>query len=108
MPLYKDCNWIQKGDLIFYNIEKNKAEEINWNNLDNISSKLYRVNEIGINPTGDGYASIKLEPHKKMKKSGDKYESKGDFLKLSESISAIKIRLNILGEIEAKGEECFI
>ena len=42
-----------------------------------------------------------------MKTSGDKYASTGKFLKLSESINAIKVRLNILGEIEAKGEECF-
>lgn len=107
LGLYKHCHWIKKGDIIYVGNKEDRFEKINWNNKQLLTSKLFRVNELGFNPTGDGYAVIKLEPHKLIKTSKDKYASVGKFLKLSESLNAIKVRLNILGEIEAKGEECF-
>jgi CRISPR-associated endonuclease Csn1 len=107
IALNPDCNWLKKGDIIFLGDKDEDFEKINWHDNNYITSKLFRVNELGFNPTGDGYAVIKLEPHKLLKTSKDKYASVGKFLKLSESLNALKIRLNILGEIEATGEECF-
>ena len=107
LSLYNHCQWLKKGDIVLLENKDEEIEKIKWDDSYILSSKLYRVNELGYNPTGDGYAVIKLEPHKLMKTSKDKYASIGKFLKLSESLNAIKVRLNILGEIEAKGEECF-
>ena len=101
------CSWLKKGDTIYLAEKNQEFTDIDWNDSTSLTSKLYRVNELGFNPTADGYAVIKLEPHKLMKTSKDKYASSGKFLKLSESLNAIKVRLNILGDIEAKGEECF-
>jgi CRISPR-associated endonuclease Csn1 len=106
LSLYKNCQWLKKGD-VFLLSEREDSTEIDWKDVAFISSKLCRVNELGFNPTGDGYAVIKVEPHKLIKTKKDKYASTGKFRKLSESVNAIKVRLNILGEIEAKGEECF-
>ncbi|HRO41682.1 MAG TPA: HNH endonuclease domain-containing protein [Flavipsychrobacter sp.] len=107
LTLCKHCQWLKKGDLIFLGDKEDEFEKVDWSDTLMISSKLYRINELGYNPTGEGYAVIKVEPHKKMKTSKDKYAANGKFLKLSESLNGIKVRLNILGEIEAKGEECF-
>jgi hypothetical protein len=107
LELLPDCNWIKKGDIIFLGDKEDDSKKINWNDNHYISSRLFRINELGFNPTASGYAVIKLEPHKLLKTSKDKYASVGKFLKLSASLNAIKVRLNILGEVEAKGEECF-
>lgn len=105
--LYADCQWLKKGDMVLLYENEEEKQTINWDDNYTLSNKIYRINEIGNNPTGDGYASIKLEPHKLMKKTGDKYLAIGKFLKRSESITAIKVRLDCLGNIIAKGEECF-
>jgi CRISPR-associated endonuclease Csn1 len=107
LGLYKYCQWLKKGDTIYFDKKSIDFENIDWQDNILLSEKLFRINEIGFNPTAKGYAVIKLEPHKLIKTSKDKYASSGKFLKLSETLNAIKVRLNILGEIEAKGEECF-
>jgi hypothetical protein len=107
--LYADCQWLKKGDtiLLYENIEE--KNEIKWDDNYSITNKIFRVNEIGLETKADGkqYAVVKMEPHKQMKKTGDKYLAEGKFLKRSHSINAIKVRLDCLGNIIAKGEECF-
>lgn len=108
LALLNHCQWLKKGDIVFIGEDGDTFENVDWRDNNFITSKLFRVNELGFNPTADGYGVIKIEPHKLVKTSKDKYASEGKFRKLSESLNAIKVRLNILGEIEAKGEECFL
>jgi CRISPR-associated endonuclease Csn1 len=104
--LNENCKWIQKGDLLL--ILKNEENEVNWADNKFISDNLYKVNELGADERENrSNAVIKFEPHKLMKTANNPYKAGTKFFKTSESINAIKVRLNILGEIEAKGKECF-
>jgi CRISPR-associated endonuclease Csn1 len=108
LGLYNQCQWIQKGDLVLIQDTNNLNEEIDWNNNYSIARRLYKVNELGSDEREKtSYAVIKFEPHNRMKTSNDSYKAGSKFPKLSETSNITKVRLNILGEIEAKGEECF-
>ena len=98
-----------QSDDFDYQLLLNEIDEIKWEDNFSISNQIFRINEIGLETKKDGkqYAVIKMEPHKQLKKAGDKYLAEGKFLKRSQSINAIKIRLDCLGDIIAKGEECF-
>lgn len=107
IPLMQDCNWLKQGDLvILYENEEDKIS-INWNNKLELSKRLFKVRELGFNSTGKGYAVIKLEKHNLQKTSNQKYSKEGYFVKKSETINAIKVRISPLGEILLKGKECF-
>ncbi|MEY4875987.1 MAG: hypothetical protein RL708_1136 [Bacteroidota bacterium] len=106
LELMNQCQWLKQGDIVYLNEEEQNIDTIDWNDKSSISNKLFKVNELGFNPTAKGYAVIKLEPHKLSKTGKDKYGT-DKFPKLSESLNAIKVRLSPLGEIIAKGEECF-
>lgn len=108
LGLYNQCQWIQKGDLVLIENTETLNEKIEWDDNISIAKNLYKVNELGSDEREKAsYAVMKFEPHNRMKTSKDSYKAGSKFPKVSETINMIKVRLNILGEIEAKGKECF-
>lgn len=100
LPLMKSCPFLKKDDfVVMYEKDEN---EIDWNNNNDLKNRLYKVTELGLNPIGDGYAVIKLIKHNKQKTVKDSYTKDGDFLKRSETIKAIKVKINNLGKIVKK------
>ncbi|HMS65269.1 MAG TPA: HNH endonuclease domain-containing protein [Ignavibacteria bacterium] len=109
LQLMDGCHWLKQGDMVVLYNNSLEFSKINWNNNLEISKILFKVRELGIDTREKSkYAVIKLEKHNLQKTSGQKYSSKGNFLKLSQTINAIKVRFSSLGEIELIGNDCFI
>jgi CRISPR-associated endonuclease Csn1 len=98
LPLMKSCPYLKAGDFVV--MYENEASEIDWDVKEDLMKRLYKVTELGLNPTGDGYAVIKLVKHNLMKTVKDSYLKNGPFLKRSESINAIKVIIDRLGNIK--------
>jgi len=106
--LNKNCQWVQKGDLLLIIPKELNESDVDWEDNKVISQNLYKINELGADEREKrSNAVIKFEPHKIQKTSKDAYVAGTKFFKTSETVRAVKIRLNILGEIEARGEGCF-
>jgi hypothetical protein len=97
------CHWLAKGDfIVLYNDEKEK--EIYLEAIDKIPiNKIFKIKGLSsdsriINDTEYSYGYASIVSPKQPKKEEKVSHSKFNF---------IKIRLNILGEICAIGEECF-
>ncbi len=99
LPLMKSCPYLKAGDFII-TYEKTESE-IDWDSIDDLKSRLFKVKELGLNPSGEGYAVIKLVKHNFLKTSKDSYLKDGPFMKKSETIKAIKVKLDRLGKIKA-------
>ncbi len=99
LPLMKSCPYLKSGDFVI--IYENEESEINWDLKEDLMKRLFKVTELGLNPTGDGYAVIKLVKHCVMKTVKDSYLKDGPFLKKSESIKAIKVTIDRLGKIKS-------
>lgn len=97
LPLMKSCPYLKAGDFVVL-YEKNESE-IDWDSKEDLKKRLYKVTELGLNPTGDGYAVIKLVKHNLQKTVKDSYLKDGPFLKRSESINAVKVQIDRLGNI---------
>ncbi len=98
LPLMKSCPYLKRGDFVV--MYENEESEIDWDVKEDLKKRLYKVNELGLNPTGDGYAVINLVKHNLMKTVKNSYLKDGPFLKRSESIKAIKVHIDRLGNIK--------
>lgn len=112
--------WIMNGDILFICNNDEKAENINWDDLTLLKRKLFKVKGISTlitpNPKYGNYeygnTSLlnirisKTDNYPSQKKIEDALKLKA-FTLSHDKLNAIKVRLNILGEITAKGEECF-
>jgi CRISPR-associated endonuclease Csn1 len=98
LPLMSSCPFLKQGDFVV--LFETNEKEIDWENKNGLKKRLFKVTELGLNPTGDGYAVIKLVKHNLVKTSKDSYSKEGPFLKKSESINAVKVLINNLGKIE--------
>lgn len=115
-----DMPWIMNGDILFLCDNNEKMENIDWNNLELLKKKLFKVRGISTlitpNPKYGNYEygntsllNIKIaktDNYPSQKKISDALKLKA-FTLSHDKLNAIKVRLNILGEIEAKGSECF-
>jgi CRISPR-associated endonuclease Csn1 len=118
--LNSDCQWLKQGDVIALYIDEKDKEKMTWDNNLFLKKRLYKVKGFFTPPpqliSGKeyqyGYISLmRIDTNKSSKYPSKKdveiaIEDK-DFSLSHVKLNAIKIRLNILGEIEAKGEECF-
>lgn len=114
-----ECRWLQNGDLIALFIDEKDKEALEWDNNEIMKNRLFIVKGLSssIVTTNEkeyefGYVSL-LKTKAAKPKSYSSEKDIADCIKLNSfklshiKLNAIKIRLNILGEIEAKGEECF-
>lgn len=108
LSLLQDCKWIKQGDTVLIYEDESDKSKIDWKDKELLSKKLYKVRELGIDSRDkSNYAVIKLEKHNLQKPSDQKYASKGNYLKLSQTLNAVKVIINPLGEIEKVGINCF-
>jgi len=118
--LDKSLPWIKIGDIVFLYKKGENIDEINWEDKNLLSKRLFKIksissSEVKSNKKVYEYGYIYLLNIKRAKDSGYKSQNniekaiKLPSFKLShDKFDAIKVRLNSLGEIIAKGEECFI
>ena len=118
--LKKDCHWLKIGDIILLYIDEDDKQTLDLNNKELIKDRLYIIKGLSSSPiTSNGkiyeYGYVNLLKTR-ISKSGS-YKSQKDIkecIKLNscmlshKKLNAIKVKLNILGEIEKIGEECFI
>lgn len=102
LPLMQDCPFLKQGDLIVLYENEDDKKAINWNNTADIFKRLYKISELGSDERDDdkAYAVIKLVKHNLVKSSKEKYATEGNFLKKSQTINAIKVKLTALGKVE--------
>ena len=112
--------WVMNGDILFICNENEKKENIDWNNKCLLKGKLFKVKGISSlitpNPKYGNYEYgntsllnirvAKADDYPSQKKVEDALRLKA-FTLSHDKLNAIKVRINILGEIEAKGSECF-
>ena len=117
--LKKECKWLKSGDLVLLYKNEDDRKNLDWNNHQDLKERFFIVKGISssVVTTGGkeydfGYVSLlkirisKSESYPSEKEIGECLHLKS--FKLShKKLNAIKVRLNILGEIEARGEECF-
>lgn len=115
-----DMPWIMNGDILFLLDDNEKVENIDWDNLELLKKKLFKVKGISTlvtpNPNYGNYEYgntsllniriAKTDSYPSQKKIEEALKLKA-FTLSHDKLNAIKVRLNILGEIEAKGKECF-
>jgi hypothetical protein len=112
--------WIKNGDILFICKDGEKIEDIDWADLSLLKQRLFKVKGIStsiIHNTKYGdyeYGNTSLLNINTAKTKDYPSQKKIDaalklraFTLSHDKLNAIKVRLNILGEIEAKGEECF-
>lgn len=102
LSLMQDCPFLKQGDLVVLYENEDDKKSIDLNNSADIFERLYKISELGSDEREDNkaYAVIKLVKHNLVKSSKEKYSAEGDFLKKSQTINAIKVKLNALGKIE--------
>jgi hypothetical protein len=117
--LKKECKWLKSGDLVLLYKNEDDRKNLDWSNYQDLKDRFFIVKGISssvVTTNGKeydfGYVSLlktrisKSEAYPSEKEIEECLHLKS--FKLSHTkLNAIKVRLNILGEIEAKGEECF-
>lgn len=112
--------WLKSGDIVFICDSADNINNIEWNNFDAIKTKLFKVKGFSTlitpNPKYGNYEYgntsflnikvVRTDDYPSQKKIEDALKLKA-FTLSHDKLNAIKVRLNILGEIEAKGEDCF-
>jgi|GEM_PF-1072230 len=99
MGLMNSCPYLRAGDMVIMYDEN--EEEINWDDIDILKNKLFKVTELGsADINGYLYGVLKFSQHNKCG-SNIKYTSTGFFIKKYHSqLNAIKVKINQLGKIE--------
>ena len=112
--------WVMNGDILYIYGDDEKVENINWTDISSLKRKLFKVKGISTlitpNPKYGNYEYgntsllniriAKTDSYPSQKKIEDALKLKA-FTLSHDKLRALKVRLNILGEIEATGEECF-
>ena len=119
IALNKDCKFVKSGDIVALYIDEQEKENFNWDNNDILKERLFIVKGLSssiVTTNGKEYEFGYINLLKTKISKAQSYGSEKDIsecikinsFKIShQKFNAIKFRLNILGEIEAKGEECF-
>ncbi len=118
--LKKDCHWLKIGDIVLLYIDEDDKQSLDWTNNELIKDRLYIVKGLSSSPVISkgkiyeyGYVNLLKT---RISKPGS-YNSEKDinkciklnsFMLSHKKLNAIKLKLNILGEIEKIGEDCFI
>ncbi len=116
----KDCKWLKQGDVVALYIDEKEKENYNWGNVTQLKERLYIVKGLSssiVTTNGKeyeyGYVSLLKTKKSSNAQSYPSAKEISKCIKLSsfklshDKLNVIKVRLNILGEIVAKGEECF-
>lgn len=113
--------WIKKGDLLLILKEQESIESIDWSDKKFLAARIFKVKGFSSSPTRVPkygvyeYTNVDLSNIRKSNK-GDSYPSQKNIekaLKLKsfslshDKLMAMKVRFNVLGEVVARGEECF-
>jgi len=118
IALNKDCKFVKCGDIVALYIDENEKENFDWTSP-NLKERLYSVKSISssiVTASGKEYEFGYIYLLKTKASKALSYGSEKDILecikinsfKIShQKFNAIKVRINILGEIVAKGESCF-
>ena len=117
--LKNDCKWLKIGDIVSLYIDDTDKKAIDWTNNLILKNRLYIIKGLSssiVTTAGKEYEYGYINLLKTKISRANSYASERDIsecitlssFKLShDKFNAIKVRLNILGEIEAIGEECF-
>jgi CRISPR/Cas system Type II protein with McrA/HNH and RuvC-like nuclease domain len=117
--LNNDCRWLKNGDMVILFIDEKDKRELDWGNNSILKERIFIVKGLSSDSRTIrdieyeyGYTSLlktriaKTASYPTIKNISESIDSKSS--KISHvKLNAIKIRLNILGEIQAKGERCF-
>jgi len=112
--------WLKAGDIVFICLKDDTIQNIDWKNFSLLKDRLFKVKgfstSITPNPKYGGYEYgntsllniriAKTDSYPSQKKIEDALTT-NSFTLSHDKFNAIKVRLNILGEIIAKGQECF-
>lgn len=115
-----DMPWIKNGDILYILTENENKEKINWKDMEFLKGKLFKVKGISSlitpNPKYGNYEygntsllkinAVKTDSYPSQSKINDALKLKA-FTLSHDKLNAIKVRLNILGEITVKGDDCF-
>jgi hypothetical protein len=111
LPLNSECEWIKSGDLVVLYENSEDKKTINWDDNNILKNRLFTIKSLS---SEEKYGIIGLLKHSKTganlsygKGAFILSENKISFSNRNTQFNSIKVRVNILGEIEAKGEECF-
>ena len=116
----KELPWLKSGDIVLLKTDNEISSKIEWENNDFLKSRLFKVKGFSTlitpNPQYGNYEYgtisflntrvVKSDNYPSQKKIDEALKLKS-FTLSHDKFSAIKVRINILGEIIAKGEECF-
>ena len=117
--LKKECKWLKSGDLVLLYKNEDDRKNLNWKNHQDLKERFFIVKGISssvVTTNGKEYEFGYISLLKNRISKSESYPSEKDIeeclhlksFKIShKKLNAIKVRLNILGEVEAKGEECF-
>jgi hypothetical protein len=117
--LNNDCRWLKVGDLVVLFIDENDKKELDWNNNSILKDRLFITKGLSSSVVVANNKEYEFGYIYLLKSKISKAESYSSEKEISECIklnsfklshvklNAIKVRINILGEIIAKGEECF-
>jgi CRISPR-associated endonuclease Csn1 len=118
--LNSELPWLKNGDIVFICSNGENIETVDWNDFNFLKNRIFKVKGFSTlitpNPTYGNYEfgntsllnirNVKASSYPSQKKVEDALNLKA-FTLSHDKFRGIKLRLNILGEIEAKGEECF-
>lgn len=119
IEINKDCKWLKQGDIVALYIDEKEKENYNWIDVNELKERLYIVKGLSssiVTTNGKeyeyGYVSL-LNIKSTRTQSYPSFKEISKCIKLPsfklshDKLNVIKVRFNILGEIVAKGEECF-
>jgi CRISPR-associated endonuclease Csn1 len=99
LGLLEKCPFLKKDDLVI--MYENNEDEIDWNNVNDLKRRLYKVNGMSsLVVSGYEYGILSLSKHN-VSNQNAVYGKVGSHLKKYHSqLKAIKVKLNRLGKIE--------
>lgn len=112
--------WLKGGDIVFVCINGETMENVDWKDFSFLKKRIFKVKGFSTlitpNPTYGNYEFgntsllniriAKASSYPSQKNVENALNLKA-FTLSHDKFKGIKLRINILGEIEAKGEECF-
>lgn len=117
--LNKECKWIKQGDIVALYLDEKEKETYDWENINQLKERLFIVKGLSSSIVVTNGKEYEFGYISLLKTKNSKAQSYPSAKEISECITlksfkvshlkfnAIKVRINILGELIAKGEECF-
>ncbi|MCW5908816.1 MAG: hypothetical protein KIS94_13215 [Chitinophagales bacterium] len=117
--LNKECKWVKQGDIVALYLDEKEKENFGWENVSQLKERLFIVKGLSSSIVVTNGKEYEFGYISLLKTKTSKAQSYPSAKEISECVAlnsfkishlkfnAIKVRINILGEIVAKGQECF-